>query len=317
MPAVAWALVLGGMTAVPTPAAAVAAAASALPVAPPPVAADRVLIVAPHIDDEAIGAAGYAAAALAAGAEVAVCYLTAGDYNRTSNRILESGVKPRTAAFLALGGRRIQEAQAAMALLGVAADHLYLLGYPDGGLKRMLDAPGQLVRAPGTGRTAVPYRAALSPGAPYRLPSLLADLGTVLARTRPTVVILPAPFDSHTDHSAGCRITLAAVAASGQRPRLLGYLVHAARFPFPFLLAPHHPLLPPRRLAREPWSIFPLSPAAVAAKRRVLGAYQSQRADLYLRVLFDAFVRTNELFVRLDLPAGEPASRPASRPQPR
>src|SRR5439155_13870124 len=45
---------------------------------------DRILIVAPHIDDEAIGAGGYAIDAVDNGAEVFIVFLTAGDCNRFS-----------------------------------------------------------------------------------------------------------------------------------------------------------------------------------------------------------------------------------------
>jgi len=44
---------------------------------------DRILIVAPHIDDESIGAGGYAIDAMANGADVYVVFLTAGDCNRS------------------------------------------------------------------------------------------------------------------------------------------------------------------------------------------------------------------------------------------
>src|SRR6185295_13893543 len=55
---------------------------------------DRILIVAPHIDDEAIGAGGFAADAIANGAEVYVAFLTAGDCNRFSARLLNNTLGP-------------------------------------------------------------------------------------------------------------------------------------------------------------------------------------------------------------------------------
>jgi LmbE family N-acetylglucosaminyl deacetylase len=55
---------------------------------------DRVLIVAPHIDDEAIGAAGYALDSIANGAEVYVVFLTAGDCNRFSARLMHKTLEP-------------------------------------------------------------------------------------------------------------------------------------------------------------------------------------------------------------------------------
>jgi LmbE family N-acetylglucosaminyl deacetylase len=257
---------------------------------------DRVLIVAPHIDDEAIAAAGYASAALQRGAEVSVVYVTSGDCNRTSAEIMDFTLRPRARDYLAEGKRRIQEAVAAMGRLGLPRGRLYFLGYPDRGVLPMLENPDQVIRSPGTGKTAVPYAEAVSPGAEYRLANLEKDLRTILDKTRPTIVLFPAPFDAHPDHSASGRITLRLLKHILFGPRRLGYLVHARHFPSPFRRAPSLPLLPPDRFAAAHWTLFPMAPTDENAKLRVLKEYKSQRRDPYLFVLTDAFIRRNELF---------------------
>ena len=68
---------------------------------------DRVLIVAPHIDDEAIGAGGYAIDAMANGAEVYVVFLTAGDCNRFSARLMNKPLAPVASSYLTVGRTRI------------------------------------------------------------------------------------------------------------------------------------------------------------------------------------------------------------------
>jgi len=270
------------------------------PILDPPAKGERVLIVAPHIDDEAIAAAGYAAAGLRRGAEVSVAYVTAGDCNRTSAEIMDFTLRPRPADYLAEGRRRIQEAVAAMSLLGLGAGRLYFLGYPDRGILPMPEHPDQVIRSPGTGRTAVPYENALSPGADYRLANLERDLRTVLDKIRPDVVVFPVAFDSHPDHRATGRLVLRILEHLVLGPRhRLGYLIHARDFPSPFLRAPRHPLLPPGRFADQPWTLFPMSPPDETAKLRVLREYKSQRRDPVLFVLTDAFIRRNELFVKL------------------
>jgi LmbE family N-acetylglucosaminyl deacetylase len=291
-------------------ASAASAAFEALPAVAAPAAGDRILVVAPHIDDEAIAAAGYIAAARAAGAEVFIAYLTAGDANGTSARMMGRSLRPGPGVFLRVGERRYGEALEAMARLGVPRSNVYLLGYPDGGLGAMLDAPDQVVRSR-TGRTAVPYAAALAPGSDYRLDNLLRDLGEVLRVARPTVVLLPVSFDAHRDHSATGRITLRVLAASGLAPRTLGYLIHAHRFPVPFRPAAGRSLRPPRAFAGEAWSVFPLTPEQERQKKRVLQAYSSQRRDPYLYLLTAAFVRRNELFVDL---SAHPATAAVIRP---
>ena len=269
------------------------------PLLDPPAKEDRVLIVAPHIDDEAIAAAGYAAAGLRRGAAVSVVYVTSGDCNRTSAEIMDFTLRPGERDYLAEGKLRIQEAVAAMAVLGVPRGHLYFLGYPDRGIRPMLENPGKVIRSPGTGRTAVPYEEAVSPGAEYRLDNLEKDLRTVLDETRPTIVLFPVLFDAHPDHSATGRLTLRLLRHILLGPRRLGYLVHARHFPSPFRRAPRLPLLPPARFAGAHWTLFPMAPPDEVAKLRVLRAYRSQRRDPYLFVLMDAFIRRNELFVEM------------------
>ena len=270
------------------------------PILDPPTQEDRVLIVAPHIDDEAIAAAGYAAAGLRRGAEISVAYVTAGDCNRTSAEIMDFTLRPRAADYLAEGERRTREAAAAMSRLGLPPGRLYFLGYPDRGILPMLEHPDQVIRSPGTGRTAVPYPNAVSPGAEYRLANLEKDLRTVLDQTRPDIVVFPVLFDSHPDHRATGRIVRGILDHLVLGPRYrLGYLVHARDFPHPFLRAPRHPLLPPGRFADQTWTLFPMSPLDETAKLRVLREYKSQRRDPVLFVLTDAFIRRNELFVRM------------------
>src|SRR2546425_8066277 len=98
---------------------------------------DRILIVAPHIDDEAISAGGYAVDAIANGAEVYVVYLTAGDCNRFSARLLHKTLEPTASNYLSVGKTRIAEAKTAMKILGISPDHFFVLGYPDRGLRAM------------------------------------------------------------------------------------------------------------------------------------------------------------------------------------
>jgi len=303
----------GGAKSATTAPSASSLAFARLPAVAAPSAADRILVVAPHIDDEAIAAAGYIAAARAAGAEVSVVYLTAGDANSTSARMMGHSLRPEPGVFLRVGERRYGEALEAMSRLGVPRSGVYLLGYPDGGLKAMLDDPEKVVRAPGTGRTAVPYAEALAPGSDYRLDNLLRDLGEVVRAARPTEVILPVSFDAHRDHSAAGRITLRVLAASGLAPRMLGYLVHARHFPVPFRPAAGRPLMPPTAFFREAWETFPLTPEQERLKKRVLQAYASQRRDPYLYLLTAAFVRRNELFVDL---SGRRSARTAAAARP-
>jgi LmbE family N-acetylglucosaminyl deacetylase len=261
---------------------------------------DRVLIVAPHIDDEVIGAGGYALDAIRNGADVYVVFLTAGDCNRLSARM----VMHKT--YLEVGKARIAESRHAMALLGVPESHVFVLGYPDRGLKSMLDRPDSVIRSKGTKKDAVPYSDAMTPGAPYSFAGLSADLRRVLDIARPTTVIAPVPFDHHPDHAAAALITDAVLADTDLHPQRFGYLVHTSRIPKAWLWLPKRALQPPPRFRQHSWMEYPLSPEVRRTKNGVLLSYKSQGPYVFL--LRDAYVRKNELFVVYE--NGEPAPPP-------
>ena len=62
-----------------------------------------------------------------------------------------------------------------MKILGVTPDHFFILGYPDRGLRTMVDNPDAVVRSRGTRAHEVPYDDALSPGSQYKIENALND----------------------------------------------------------------------------------------------------------------------------------------------
>ena len=255
---------------------------------------DRILIVAPHIDDEAIGACGYAIDALANGAEVYVVFLTAGDCNRFSARLLHKTLEPTALNYLSVGKTRIDEAKRAMKILGIPSDHFFVLGYPDRGLRSMVENPEAVVRSRGTHAYAVPYDEALSPGLDYNLVNMIDDMKRVIAVANPTVVIAPVPFDRHGDHAASADIVDRALDDLRLHPSRLGYLIHSLRIATALVSTPQRALLPPNRLKAFSWATYPLSPHVQKLKTSMLMTYKSQRPYVFL--LRNAFVRRNELF---------------------
>jgi LmbE family N-acetylglucosaminyl deacetylase len=257
---------------------------------------DRILIIAPHIDDESIGAGGYAIDALANGADVYVVFLTAGDCNRISASLMYKTLDPTTAHFLSVGNVRIRESRKAMSILGIPPDHCFLLGYPDRGLRTMVDNPGAIVRSTATGENSVPYADAVSPRADYTYANLMNDIKKVMTIVQPTTVIAPVPFDLHPDHSAAAEVTDVALDELQLHPSRLGYLVHTtrSRIHTAFMKMPRRALLPPTRMKSFSWTTYSLSTAVQKTKTDVLMTYKSQRPYVFL--LRNAFVRKNELF---------------------
>lgn len=246
------------------------------------------------MDDETIGAGAYALDAIRSGAEVFVAFLTAGDCARFSARIMHGRVMPTPSDYLSVGLTRIAEAQRAMRILGVPQEHLFVLGYPDRGLRTIFEQPSTIVRSTSTEQDAVPYASAMSPGSKHTLENIVGDLRRVLDLVRPTTVITPVPFDLHPDHSAAAEIVDLAIDHSPHTPNRLGYIVHTSRFLKSLVWTPDRALLPPARMRSFTWATYPVSASAQAVKAAMLDAYKSQRPYTYF--LRNAFVRSNELF---------------------
>lgn len=269
------------------------AAVSALPEFPPIRAGQTVLLVSPHPDDESLCCGGLLAGAVRAGAGVNVVWLTSGDGFELDGALLDRTLRPRVSATEKLGLRRMDEATAAAAALGIPASHLTFLGYPDGALLRMWTSPDP-VRSPHTGALRVPYERALSPGAVYRAANLRRDLGSVLDKVKPDLVLLPSTSDFHGDHIATSLFTQQALRARGWSSRARYWIVHGGlEWPVPKGLHESFPLLISPRGFHLKWQRADLEPQDEARKLDALNAHRSQM--MVMRRFMTAFVRANEL----------------------
>ena len=161
---------------------------------------DRILVVAPHPDDESIATGGLIQAARAAGAAVRVIVLTDGDANVWPQRWIEKRWRIDAAARARWGARRREEARQAMRVLGLRDGDAVFFGLPDLGLTDLL------MRAD----ASVPAR-----------------LRVAIAEFAPTCIVLPSLADRHPDHSAAnVLVRLALDGSAGTWPRLLAFAVH-------------------------------------------------------------------------------------------
>jgi LmbE family N-acetylglucosaminyl deacetylase len=161
----------------------------------------RLLVVAPHPDDETLGCGLLLQQVLAAGGEVRILLLTDGDDNPWPQRYLERRVVIDEAGRRRWGARRREEMVHALQRLGVPASALQPLAWPDMGVTSRLrdDLAGSI-----------------------------ASMRAAIEAFRPSLLCAPALRDSHPDHGAGhvlCRLALAGLAPA---PLLLTYAVHGA-----------------------------------------------------------------------------------------
>ena len=235
----------------------------------------RLLVLAPHPDDEALACAGLIQHCHALGGQASILWATSGDGFRRDAREINHTWRPTAAEYLALGRTRMREANAAAAVLGVDPSRRHFLGFPDAALRAVM-ASTSPVTSPTTGQQAVPYRDALRPGAPYTQHALVALLAAVLVATRPTLVALPAHTDQNADHRALAQAARTALARAGVHPQVASYVVHTDTDLYPLLRSPIHPLtLNPEALPR-PRLLLSLTPAMRTVKRRAIQAHASQ-----------------------------------------
>jgi LmbE family N-acetylglucosaminyl deacetylase len=165
---------------------------------------DRVLVFAPHPDDESIACGGLLQVARVAGAAVRVVVLTDGDNNPWPQRWIEKRWHIGAAERARWGARRREEAREALRVLDIAQENARFFGMPDLGLTDLL------MRAD---------------------PKVIDSLRGQIDEFAPTLLVLPALSDRHPDHSATYILTRLALAhCQAAAPRLLAFAVHG-QFP--------------------------------------------------------------------------------------
>lgn len=268
---------------------------------------DALLIVAPHPDDEALCCAGAIQRARAAGARVAIVWLTSGDAFELDAMVVGRTPHPGKRGLERLAIRRMAEAKVAAGRLGVQKEDIFFLGYPDRGLSRLLtDYYHRSYRSRYTGADSVPYGDALAPGAAYQGQNLERDLLAVIGAVQPTLVLAPTPLDAHPDHRAAGELASRVLSARGEPDRAAWWIVHVShhepfrhRWPTPRGLHPELPLDPPPRAALA-WQVWPMDAAEERSKEQAIRAHHTQMEVMAPFLL--AFVRRNELYAREPLP---------------
>jgi LmbE family N-acetylglucosaminyl deacetylase len=258
----------------------------------------RLLVLAPHPDDESLCCAGLIQRVLASEGEVYLAWMTLGDGFQWDAALLDRTLRPKPEDLKRLALRRLQEVKAAAQALGVPEKNLYFLGYPDRGLLHMfLESFYTPYRSRATGLNHVAYPETLNPGAPYTGEAWEEDLRRVLKAVGPDLVLAPAPEDAHPDHRATAYMAMRLLGEQEALDKLRFYVIHGGlEWPLPKGLHPGLPLEPPPRGRHLPWERLDLKPNEVAGKLQALKAHRSQME--VLGRFMEAFVRTNELFTR-------------------
>jgi LmbE family N-acetylglucosaminyl deacetylase len=160
---------------------------------------ERVLVLAPHMDDEVIGCGGAVALHVRAGASVSVAYLTDGRLGSAKAR--SGSLAEREAAQREVVGTRKQEARAALAVLGVK--DAYFIDAEDGAVAKD--------------------------------PHAASRLAEILTKVQPEIVYLPFFLEQHPDHRAVSDVLIAAAQTTRQDFMCYGYEVWTPLYPNRFV----------------------------------------------------------------------------------
>lgn len=269
---------------------------------------DVLVVVAPHPDDESLCCAGAIERARAAGARVAIVWITSGDAFEIDAHVVERRLLTGTQGLLDLAHLRMQEAAHAAELLQIAPAQRFFLGYPDRGIAHLLaDHHDLAYQSPHTGASAVPYPEAFAPGAAYTGANLERDLRAVIERVRPTWVLAPTPLDEHEDHRATGELVMRTMGDLGQLSRVRYWIVHGGfEWPWPRGLHREDELIPPRLARALPWHDFALSDQERAVKESAIRLYKTQM--LLTSSFMLSFVKRNEIYTAVPLMPALPAA---------
>jgi len=275
---------------------------------PPPVlevpAATRLLVIAPHPDDEVLGAGGLMQRVKSTGGTVRVVYLTDGDGYPEGVKEEDHVEAPTANDYLGYGKQRRREARAALVRLGLADAFQTFLGFPDGGLCRLTreywSDRRAAYRSPYTRLNRPPKGEMLRPATQYRGEDLSQELALIIGDFNPTMIAVPRREDQHADHCAAWYFLNDALNDVRRvHPEFttdeINYIVHFNTWPFeeegPRLDPP-----PGLRGGASGWMRLALTPAETRSKRQALRRFTTQMhvMDWFL----DGFARSNEVFSR-------------------
>ena len=292
------------LAAIPAMLAPPARGASAAPAALFPVIDSQtsLLVVSPHPDDETLCCAGVIRRVVAAGGRASIVWLTSGDGSELDLLLIERALRIHPEKMRDLAQKRMREARAAAAILGVAPRQQFFLGYPDGGILALVtDHFTTPYYSKFNGALSVPYADTFAAGHPYTGESLERDFARVLDRVRPTLVLAPSPRDAHPDHRAAGILTMQVLSRRRELDAARFWIVHGGTdWPSPRGLRPKLPLPQPPRGRGLGLAAFALNPLEEADKLEAVRQYHTQMSVMSFFLL--SFVRTNELYSSLPVP---------------
>lgn len=265
---------------------------------PVPKIYQRVLIFAPHPDDETLASAGLIQDTIKYGGKVKIVVMTNGDSFKRA--VIENYdiINPKPYDFLHLGYTRQIETINALKYLGLDNEDVIFLGYPDKGLAELWwKYWNKPFRSFGTKKIYSPYKNSYTKSAEYTGKNVVNDIVNIINNYEPTLIVYPHPNEIHPDHwSTNSFVKYALYTMKKNDIDQFLYIVHRTDWPLPFGMHTKLNLNPPKNLLQTQtvWNLYPLSKDAILKKGNAIMLYKTQ-----IKVMKDfllAFDRKTELF---------------------
>ena len=273
----------------------------------------KLMVFAPHPDDETIAVAGLIQRVRASGGEVRVVFMTNGDGYLDAVRHTVHRDRTSSADFIAYGQRRHDEALRALSRLDVNPADAVFLGFPDDGIDDLWAghwSDSNPYTSPYTRFDRPPYKDSWLRDVEYAGADLKSAVTRALRDFEPNWIVLPDPRDRHPDHCTTGVFVLDALQRQQQKTgapavKVLAYLVHYPDFPASTSWTKEilgagvgGTSTASRQLAGAPWLRLPLSSSQQTSKGDALAAYSSQLE--VMRPFLQQFLRSYELYTELD-----------------
>jgi LmbE family N-acetylglucosaminyl deacetylase len=246
--------------------------------------AERILVLAPHPDDESLAAGGVIASLRQdkPKSEIRVIIVTNGDASYTTS-FFHGSHGFTTRHFQSIALERQQESLSALKILGLAPSQIHFWGFPDRGLLQLRKkhwSRQESYRSPTTG-FCWSEQAINSPSLQYNGMNLLHLIQNQLMTFRPTMIIFPHPQDPHPDHKTLALLTVFATGIQYIRqtaPQMLAYMMWSGNtfWMTGSFFNENTKTAFPKSALREEWKLFPLSKSVQQKKAVALTCYGSQ-----------------------------------------
>lgn len=264
---------------------------------------DRILVFAPHPDDESLGVAGVIKKALENNATVTVVVMTDGSDATTSEDFSKYLKKTKQNNSTSLVELRHEETLSAMEKLGLNSSNVIFLGYPDTSLKPLFEDywdPDKPYKSNLTFNNYdhSPYNYTYEPGIPYTGSNVAKNLEDIMEKFKPTIIITTDGWDEHSDHWATHAFVMYSAALTHFKGKIYTYMIHkgnTTQWPSPAYYEPSLNLTLPSQMQNLDvnWTYVQLTATEEKAKENAINSYNLplNLTNGYIK----SFIRTNEI----------------------